>query len=183
MMSSCILTVCNRTPGRLETKASESVHTLLKSAVERHDCEIRDRVHAILDAEGEKATVTNHHNCHCTYTSKGHIKRYLGNKRKDGALDYDDAPVVRRRRSQEINFDFKTHFSLCSKVIHCEKIALKDTIRFEDIILKICSERRDELRREVELRCHGVQDLAAEEAQYHLRCLNYFRKLPGSSLD
>ena len=32
--------------------------------------------------------------------------------------------------------------------------------------------------REVAIRCHGVYDLAAAEAQYHLRCYNEFRKIP-----
>ena len=32
--------------------------------------------------------------------------------------------------------------------------------------------------REVAIRCHGVYDLAAAEAQYYLRCYNEFRKIP-----
>ena len=38
------------------------------------------------------------------------------------------------------------------------------------------------LSREVAIRCHGVHDLAAAEAQYHVRCYDAFRKMPVSFL-
>ncbi len=47
-------------------------------------------------------------------------------------------------------------------------------------ILQYCGDRNDEWSREVGMRCHGVYDLAAAEAQYHLRCYDEFRKTPDN---
>ena len=44
--------------------------------------------------------------------------------------------------------------------------------------MQYCDDRNDAWSREVSLRCHGVHDLAAAEAQYHVRCYNEFRKIP-----
>ncbi len=54
---------------------------------------------------------------------------------------------------------------------------IKDAAPFKDAVLQYCGDRNDEWGREVAIRCHGVYDLAAAEAQYHLRCYNEFRKM------
>ena len=45
-------------------------------------------------------------------------------------------------------------------------------------MLQYCNDRKNIWSREVAMRCHGVHDLAAAEAQYHLRCYDEFRKVP-----
>ena len=69
------------------------------------DYEMRTRMQAILDSQGDQATFEMHKSCYSTYTSKDHI--HLCKKRKDGSPDTDDVPAARIRRSQVTDFDFK----------------------------------------------------------------------------
>ena len=90
-------------------------------------------------------------------------------------------------------FDFKMHCLFCDKdcepvsskhpdrweqVVQCEKKGISGASPFKQIVLKSCNDRNDSWSREVSMRCHGVHDLAAAEAQYHVRCYNSFRKIP-----
>ena len=149
---------------------------------------------AVLDLQGDQASIEMHKTCYCTYTSKEHIKRLLAKKRKEGTSDSDGAPAARVRRSQVTDFQFKTQCLFCAsvceplnpkhperwdRVIQCERMGIKGASPFKDTVLQQCSDRNDSWGREVAIRCHGVHDLAAAEAQYHLRCYNEFRKVPA----
>ncbi|MCG7883058.1 MAG: hypothetical protein JAY96_15870 [Candidatus Thiodiazotropha endolucinida] len=166
---------------------------MIECALQRQDDELRSAVQAILDTQGENASMEMHKNCYCSYTSKVHIKRYLAKKRKEDRADSDDAPAARMRRSQVTDFEFKTQCLFCAnvceplnpkhperwdRVIQCERLGVKNAPPFKDIVLQHCGDRSDSWGREVALRCHGAHDLAAAEAQYHLRCYNEFRKVP-----
>ena len=61
-----------------------------------------------------------------------------------------------------------------------EKPCITDAPPFKTAVLQYCGDRNDEWGREVGMRCHGVYDLAAAEAQYHLRCYDEFRKTPDN---
>ena len=45
-------------------------------------------------------------------------------------------------------------------------------------MIQYCDDRTDVWGREVAIRCHGIHDLGAAEAQYHLRCYDEFRIIP-----
>ena len=66
------------------------------------------------------------------------------------------------------------------KVVQCERRGITDAPPFKTAVLQYCGDRNDEWSREVGMRCHGVYDLAAAEAQYHLRCYDEFRKTPDN---
>ena len=117
----------------------------------------------------------------------------MSRKRKAIQADITEAPTARVRRSQVSDFEFKKHCLFCAKVcepinfkhpdrwdkvVQCERRGIKDAAPFKDAVLQYCGDRSDEWGREVAIRCHGVYDLAAAEAQYHLRCYNEFRKIP-----
>ena len=83
---------------------------LIECATERHDNESRSKVQAILDSQGEHASVEVHKNCYCSFTSKDNIKKFVAKKRKGDSTDFDEAcaPAASRiRRSQVTEFDFK----------------------------------------------------------------------------
>ena len=63
-------------------------------------------------------------------------------------------------------------------MVQCEKKGISGASPFKQIVLKSCDARNDSWSREMSMRCHGVHDLAAAEAQYHVRCYNSFRKIP-----
>ena len=64
--------------------------------------------------------------------------------------------------------------------VQCEWKEVKGTLPFKQVVLQCCQDRNDAWSREVSLRCHGLHDLAAAEAQYHYRCYDNFRKIPPS---
>ena len=53
----------------LGNSTQQAVNKLIECAVERHDCEIRDKLQGILDSHGEQASVELHKSCYCLYTS------------------------------------------------------------------------------------------------------------------
>ena len=57
---------------------------MIECAFHRQDDEMRITVQAVLDSQGEQASVEMHKNCYCSYTYKEHIKRFLAKKRKVG---------------------------------------------------------------------------------------------------
>ena len=62
--------------------------------------------------------------------------------------------------------------------MQCERMGMKNAPPFKSIVLQHCGDRNDSWGREVALRCHGVHDLEAAEAQYHFKCYNDFRMIP-----
>lgn len=127
----------------------------------------------------------------CSYTSKEHVKKFVA-KRKAEPVCSGEPPAARIRRSQVIEFDFERQCLFCSKVcepvhpkhpdrwdrvVQCERKGAKGALPFKQVVLQCC---QDAWSREVSLRCHGVHDLAAVEAQYHYRCYDNFRKIPPS---
>ena len=70
------------------------------------------------------------------------------------------------------------HPNRWDKVVQCERKGIKDAQPFKAAVLQYCNDRNDIWSREVAMRCHGVHDLAAAEAQYHLHCYDEFRKVP-----
>ena len=187
----CLLPTCSKS-GQLNTFKLQAVNKLIESATDRHDDATRIRIQAVLDSEGEQATVELHKGCYCSFTSKTHIKQLVAKKRKDDSIDIDEVPVSRIRRSQVEDFDIKKQCLFCAKacepvdpkhpdrwnrVVQCERKGLKDAHPFKDVVLQCC-DRNDAWSTEVEIRCHGVHDLAAAEAQYHIRCYDEFRKIP-----
>ena len=70
---------------------------MIECAFQRLDDEMRTTVQAVLDSQGEQASMEMHKNCYCSYTSKEHIKRFLAKKKKEGRADSEDAPTTRMR--------------------------------------------------------------------------------------
>ena len=106
---------------------------------------------AILDSQGEQASVKLHKNCYCSFISKEHIKRLLARKRKAGSMDLEEAPIPRVRRSQVKEFDLKKQCLFCTlacepvnnkhpdrwdKVVQCERRGVKDAPPFKAVILQ-----------------------------------------------
>lgn len=83
----CLIPTCSRS-GQLKTFKLQGVKRLIECATERHDNETRSRVQAILDSQGEQASVEVHKNCYCSFTSKDNIKKFVAKKRKG---DFDEA--------------------------------------------------------------------------------------------
>ena len=73
----CLLPTCSKSE-QLNTFKLQAVNKLIESAVERHDCEIRDKLQGVLDSHGEQASVELHRSCYSLYTSKDHIKKQRG---------------------------------------------------------------------------------------------------------
>ena len=99
------------------------MNKLVECAVERHDCEIRDKLQDVLDSHGEQASFELHKSCYCSYTSKGHIKMLVPTKRKTIQADITEAATASVRRSQVSDFEFKKYCLFCAKV--CEPINSK----------------------------------------------------------
>jgi len=186
------LATCSKS-GQLTKFKLQAVNKLIQCAAERHDDETRDKLLTILNSQGEHASVELHKNCYCSFTSKDHIKKLVTKKRKDGSIDSDETPVSRIRRSQVTDFNFKKQCLFCAaacepvnpkhpdrwdRVVQCERKGVKDSTPFKDVALLYCDDRNDMWSRDVAIRCHGVHDLAAAEAQYHIRCYDEFRKIP-----
>ena len=182
--------------GPIKTFKDEAIKNVIRCAIERHDSVTRSKMQLVLDSQGEHASVQLHKNCYCSFTSKDHIRREVAKKRKCGLIDGDEAPVTRVRRSQVIAFDFKKQCLFCGsaceqaspkhpdrwqRVIQCERKGREGTTPFKTVVLQCCEDRNDAWSREVALRCTGVHDLAAAEAQYHIRCYDKFRKVPVKS--
>lgn len=181
---------CNKS-GQLNTFKVQAVKKLILQW--NVMTEICDKLKSILKSQGEQASVNLHKNCYCSYTSKEHIKRYLFRKRKASQADITEASIARVGRSQVSDFEFKKLCLFCGKVcdpinprhpdrwekvVQCERRGVKDAIPFKDSVLLYCGDRNDEWGKEVAMRCHGVHDLAAAKAQYHIRCYDEFRKYP-----
>ena len=64
------------------------------------------------------------------------------------------------------------------KVIQCERNGVKNSPSFKVSVLQNCDNRNYAWSRKVGMCCHGVHDLAAAEAQFHIRCYDEFRKIP-----
>ena len=190
----CLLPTCSRS-GSLQLFKLRGVVRLIECATERQDDATRNRIQAILDAEGEQASVQIHKLCYCSYTSKHHVTKLTAKKRKDDPTgdDVDLPPAARLRRSQVQNFDFREQCLFCAevckpvdpkhpnrwdKVVQCEVRGVTDASPFKDAVLCNCANRNDEWSNEVAVRISGVHDLAAAEAQYHYRCYNEFRAPP-----
>ena len=119
----------------------------------------------------------------------------MAKKRKTGVIEGNEEPATRIRRSLVMAFDFKKQGLFCGtackrdrdpkhpdrldRVIQCERTGLKESTPFKTVVLQYCTDRNDVWSREVNLRCSGVHDLAAAEAQYHVRCYDEFRKVPA----
>ena len=60
--------------GQLKTFKPQGVKRLIiECATERHDNETHSRVQAILDSQGEHASVEVHKNCYCSFISKDNL--------------------------------------------------------------------------------------------------------------
>ena len=190
----CLLSTCSKS-GPLNTFKLRAVKKVIECAIERHDDATRSNIQAILDIQGEQASIDLHKNCYCSYTSKDHIRHLVAKKRKDKCRDSDE-PVARIRRSQVREFDFKKQCLFCvkackpmnpkhpdrwDKVVQCKRMGHKDALPFKSAVLQYCEDRNDAWSREVAIRCHGVHDLSAAEAQYHKRCYDEFIKNPARS--
>lgn len=114
-------------------------------------------------------------------------------KRKEGSIESDEPPAARIRRSQVKEFHFKKQCLFCvapcesvnpkhpnrwDRVVQYEEKGVEGASPFKAVVLQYCDDRNDVWSREVAMRCHGAHDLAAAEAQYHVRCYNEFRKIP-----
>ena len=104
----CLLPTCRRS-GPLIIFRVKAVRKLIECTTERHDDETHSKLQAILDSQGEQASVQLHKNCYCSFTSKDHIKKLVARKRKASSIDLDEAPIHRIRRSQVKEFDFKNN--------------------------------------------------------------------------
>ena len=116
-------------------------------------------------------------------------------KRKAKSASSDEPPTVRIRRSQVEEFDFKKQCLFCAKVcepvnpkhpnrwdqvLQCERKGFEGAPPFKKVVLQCYDSRNDSWSRELSMRCHGMIDLAAAEALYHVRCYDNFRKIHPS---
>ena len=188
----CLLPKCKKS-GPLQQFKLRGVKKLLDCAVERNDDDIRNKIQTILDSQGEDASVELHKSCYCSFTSKDHVNKLVSKKRVDHSTDSDEPPIARTRLSQVTQFDFKKQCLFCSenckpidlkhpdrwdRVVQCERLGIFDAAPFKGVVLNYCNSRNDEWAMEVSLRCSGVHDSGAAEAQYHVRCYDEFRKVP-----
>lgn len=191
----CLLPSCS-TSRSLKTFKIQAVKKLIECAVERGDAETCDKLRTILDSQGEQTSIELHKSCYCSYTSKEHVKKFVM-KRKAKSGSSDEPPTARIRRSQMEEFDFKKQCLFCAKtcdpvnpkhpdrwerVVQCERKGIKGALPFKQVVLECCNDRNDVWGRAVSMRCHGVHDLPAAEAQYHVHCYDNFRKIsPNAS--
>ena len=189
----CLLPNCSGC-GSLQLFKVRGIKKLIDCATERHDDKIRTTLQSTIDSQGEQASVELHKSCYCSYTSKDHIRKVVLKKKLDVSIDSDEPPSARTRRSQVHEFDFKKQCLFCTEVCNavdpkhpdrwdrvaqCERKGLVGAEPFKDVVLDYCSCRNDARGMEVALRCSGVHELAAAEAQYHIRCYDDFRKMPA----
>ena len=114
----CSLPTCSSSEP-LQIYKKQGILKVIECALQRKDDDMQTRMQTILDSQGEQSLIEMHKNCYCSYTSKEHIKRLLGKKRKEGRVDIDDAPAARMRRSQVTGFDFnRVSTSLKSTLIY-----------------------------------------------------------------
>ena len=180
----CLLPTCSSS-GTFKVLRLKGVKRLIECAKERNDSETYNILQAILNSQREDVSVELHKSCYCSFTSMDHIKKLAGRKRKSESIVSSEPSSSRIRRSQVREFDFKTQCLFCSKtcepinpkhptrwdrVVQCERKGIKGAPPFKEFVLKCCDERNDSWSREVAISCHGVHDLAAAEAQYHVRC-------------
>ncbi len=77
----CLLSTCSK-PGPLKTFKLRAVKKVIECAIERHDDATCSKIQAVLDSQGEQASIDLHKNCYCSYTSKDHIRNLVAKKRK-----------------------------------------------------------------------------------------------------
>ena len=176
----CLLPICSRS-GSLQRFKLRRVVRLIECATERHDDATRNRIQAMLDAEGEQASVQIHKLCYCSYTSKHHVTKLTAKKQTDDPTgdDVDPPPAARQRRSQVQQFDFREQCLFCAavckpvdpkhpnrwdRVVQCEVRGVPDAPPFKDAVLCHCANHNDEWSSEVAVRISGVHDLAAAPA-------------------
>ena len=71
----CLLSTCSNS-GQLQTYKKQGLLKVIECAFQRQDGEMRTTVQAVLDSQGEQASMEMHKNCYCSCTSKEHIKRF-----------------------------------------------------------------------------------------------------------
>ena len=111
----------------------------IECATEQYGDDTCNRMQATVDSQGEQASVALHKNCHCSLTSKDHVKR-----------DSYDASVVRIRRLQLKDFDLNIQYLFCAKpcepvnhkhpdrwdrVVQCETKSVKDAPAFKAVVM------------------------------------------------
>jgi len=182
----CLLPVCNL-QGPHHTFRVQRITTLIQRSRERGDNDIQIKLQAILDAQGDQATVDCHKTCYCSYTCKTNVARHVAKKRKVGSsTDECESQTIRIRRSQLPTFQFDKHCLVCGKdcvpkdprhpdrwerVIQCQTSDRPGRTPFKDVLLDICEQRNDDWSRKVEIRIKGaLSDLPAADAQYHKKC-------------
>ena len=113
----CLLPTCSRS-GSLQRFKLRRVVRLIECATERQDDATRNRIQAMLDAEGEQTSVQINKLCYCSYTSKHHVTKLTAKKRTDDPTgdDVDPPPAARQRRSQVQQFDFREQCLFCAAV-------------------------------------------------------------------
>ena len=115
----CLLPNCNKN-GPLKALKLQAVKKRIQSATERGDNDTLCKLQAILDSQGENASVDVHKNRFCSFTSKDHKKRLLDKRRREDSADGADVHVARVRRSQVKEFDFKKQCLFCADI--CEPL-------------------------------------------------------------
>ena len=114
LSSKCLLPSCSNS-GSLKTFKIQAVKKLIECSVERGDDKTSAILGAILNTQGDKASVELHKSCYCSYTSKEHVKKFVM-KRKAESVCSDEPPTARIRRSQVIEFDFKRQCLFCANM-------------------------------------------------------------------
>ena len=86
-------------------------------------------------------------------------------------------PRKKLRSSTESTFDWKTSCFLCTKTAEHKysTVARVETLPLIETLTKRCISRGDEWGDEVHSRLMSCNDLVAEEAIYHISCMNRFR--------
>ena len=105
-------------------------------------------------------------------------------------------PPVRRRRSQQLQIDLKTHCLFCAEEClpadpkhpdrhkHfslCETVEMLGMKTFKDSVLDSSARRNDEWDYQVDVRIRGEAGLIKAEARYHNLCYDRLYKLPCAS--
>ena len=180
-----------KTAGTLVVAKGARIEKIIESSRKRGD-----DIHVSLQRQYEAdkdMTITCHHNCVSTYTSKEHIRRHL--KRNGGSMSQasNDQPRAKIKRRYGCSaFDFQQHCLFCGEQCSMEpdprhpdrwrqaKLCRtadrgKDSKSFKEVILDACHQRQDDWSMEVEHRVQGaLSDLHAADARYHDDCRRSF---------
>lgn len=137
---------------------------------------------------GESIRTTPGQKVHATYRRNYCNKFYITREKRKRSGSYDTCSK-RRLRSDEAEFSYKHNCLFCGQGDKYKgkssphKLIPVRTKDFQQSIIQICEERKDEWSEIVIARIIFAQDLRAVDAQYHQKCSSNFRTIKQLPLD